>query len=432
MRPVWFRLAENKLGRRVTEKIKTIRSFYAVDSVQKQDKTTKLLAETVEFARAQLPYYRDAISSAVAGKVAKDPRYMEEIPVLSKETLIQLGEELIPRSVPREGLKRMKTGGSSGASAYVYYDQDAADWSSATTWFCRSLHESLWNNLHVHFACDFGEEPAGPPTFQQRLHRWALNRENVFTLRFDDQALERYLSTLKSMKPRIAASHPSTMYSIANRAEQLGGDWMGTMSVFESSGERLHDYQRAKISEVFGCPVVNRYGLAEAGVVAYQMDLDSSDMRVMSHLAHFKCEASGAVEDVCITTLRNRAMPLINYQPGDLARFRRDSSRELHISAIEGRIHDQFTVGGVTIMSHSLMDVLDHRVGGVKEFQVHRSRSTNHVKLLVVPERHLDSEAVENAVERYIGARLPVVVADASDLVRVGWRQKFKHLVDVD
>jgi phenylacetate-CoA ligase len=194
----------------------------------------------------------------------------------------------------------------------------------------------------------------------------------------------------------------------------------------------LHNYQRAKISDVFGCPVVNRYGLAEAGVVAYQMDLDGSDMRVMSHLAHFKCEASGAVEDVCITTLRNRAMPLINYQPGDLARFRRDSSGELHISAIEGRIHDQFTVGGVTVMSHSLMDVLDHRVGGVKEFQVHRSRSTNHVKLLVVPESQLDAQAVETVVERYIGARLPVVVADASDLVRVGWRQKFKHLVDVD
>jgi len=431
-RAAWFHLAERKSGRHVSPKVKILNAKYGVKPTNKAESSNNLLVQTLEHARANVNYYKNTISPFSISRVEADPRYMETIPVLTKERLIELGEKLVPEGTPREGLKRMKTGGSSGASAYVFYDQEAMDWSSATTWFCRRCHESRWNNLHLHFACDFGEEPVGKRSLQQRLHNWALNRENVFTLRFDEESLRSYLAKISRFRPQIVAAHPSTMYALACCAAKQHESCAGLFPVFESSGEMLLDYQRTKIQKVFSCRIINRYGLAEAGVMAYQLDADNPEMQPMDHLVHFHCQASGQPEQVCITTLRNKAMPLINYQPGDVARFRREESGKLVVSEIEGRIHDQFTIGTTTIMSHSLMDVLDHRVGGVKEFQVHRSRSSSEIKLLVVPETALDAISVEGAVERYVGARIPVVVATDSQLIRTGWRQKFRHLVDVE
>lgn len=432
LRPVLFRSAERKLNRHVTRKVYQIRKFHTSPKNQRNTEKSQLLVAALEFARAHVPYYKKTISAEWIAKVSKDFRYMELIPRLTKEKLIELNEKLIPEGAPRDQLKRMKTGGSSGASAYVFYDPEAVDWSSATTWFCRRHHESWWNNLHLHFACDFGEEPVGKRSLQQRLHSWALNRENVFTLRFEAESLRSYLTKITYFRPQIVAAHPSTMYALACCAEKQPESYARLFPVFESSGEMLHDYQRSKITKVFGCKVVNRYGLAEAGVVAYQLDADNPELQPMDHLVHFHCQASGQPEEVCITTLRNKAMPLINYQPGDVARFRREEDGQLVVSEIEGRIHDRFTIGATTIMSHSLMDVLDHRVGGVKEFQVHRSRSSNEIKLLVVPETALDAASVEAAVERYVGARIPVFVATDRELIRTGWRQKFRHLVDVE
>jgi len=92
-----------------------------------------------------------------------------------------------------------------------------------------------------------------------------------------------------------------------------------------SSGEMLYPAMRATISEVFGCPVYNRYGAAEVGRVA--AECKNGRLHVFSFNNHVEILNSdgsptlpGDVGRVVVTSLHNYAMPLIRYDIGDLAR----------------------------------------------------------------------------------------------------------------
>jgi phenylacetate-CoA ligase len=100
--------------------------------------------------------------------------------------------------------------------------------------------------------------------------------------------------------------------------------------IFESSGELLAEHQRATISRVFQCDIVNRYGLAEVGIVAYQTGQLNPRMLVLDPAAwpeialvdetnEFFSFHKGRLGELVLTATKNRMMPLIRYRTGDLA-----------------------------------------------------------------------------------------------------------------
>ena len=66
--------------------------------------------------------------------------------------------------------------------------------------------------------------------------------------------------------------HPSVGYSLANELHKY--ELSLKINYFESSGETLFDYQKEAIERHFKCKLINRYGLAEAGIIAYQFPND--------------------------------------------------------------------------------------------------------------------------------------------------------------
>jgi phenylacetate-CoA ligase len=78
----------------------------------------------------------------------------------------------------------------------------------------------------------------------------------------------------------------------------------------------LHDWQRAAIEQVFGCPVTNRYGCEEVSLIASECE--------RRHGLHVNADsvyteiASGESGKLLVTDLTNRAMPLVRYQIGDV------------------------------------------------------------------------------------------------------------------
>lgn len=437
LRPAAFRLAEFNSNRVVTRKANCIRRYYKSSSNRRNQIDLRNLIAVLRYAVENVPYYSKVISRSLIEKIESDPAYYMDLPILTKDIVNELGVKLLSARFDIKNLKKMKTGGSTGPSAFFYYDQEAADWSSATTWYCRSHHESFYHNRQLHFACDFGETQLSPYRDLRALGEYlATNRVNIFTMDFDEEHVDYYLKQICDKRPNLVHGHPSTMYAIAKRAsEKEGGNYKGLINYFESSGETLHHHQEELITRVFGCKVVNRYGLAEAGIVAYQTSISTPSMKLMSHLVypdHFVTEGE---HDFVFTTLRNFAMPLIRYNSQDIVLIRPDSlgAKNQFLDGVKGRIHDFVEIGTKRIPTHAVMDVLDHRVGGVHEFQLIKSRATGALVLRVVPaSESFDLALAQEKIAIYFGVPIPIELVPETGLIRTGFRNKFRHLVEVD
>jgi phenylacetate-CoA ligase len=219
------------------------------------------------------------------------------------------------------------------------------------------------------------------------------------------------------------------MYQIATYAHE-NNKLFKLFNYFESSGEVIYQYQKNAIERAFGCKVINRYGLAEAGIVAYQVDMRSDCMKIMDHLVYMESRDRSTESNVVITTLKNRAMPLIRYDTGDIALFQKNASL-LELKEIQGRVHDVIHLGDKAFMTHTLMDIIDHRIGGVLEWQVVNHLETQKTELLIVPIDRLDNNRVEELLLKYLHIKLPFRIVSFSELVRVGTREKFRHSVEL-
>ncbi|MGP2481151.1 hypothetical protein ACTUM2_15035, partial [Listeria monocytogenes] len=76
--------------------------------------------------------------------------------------------------------------------------------------------------------------------------------------------------------------------------------------------------------------------------------------------------------------------------------------------------------------THYVQDVLD-RVGGILEFQI--DLGVTPPRLLIVLEQGADQPTVEKKLREWWGEGMDIVFGTQQDIVRVGWRSKFRHVV---
>jgi phenylacetate-CoA ligase len=210
------------------------------------------------------------------------------------------------------------------------------------------------------------------------------------------------------------------MHAIARLVERRYGSGK-VFSIFESSGELLEPHVREDVARILRCRVVDRYGLAEFGIAAYEFA--DRGLEVLVSEVFPETAENG---ELVLTGLRNCLMPLIRYRTGDLAKLAEHDRRTI-LAEVVGRMHDVVTICGVERPTHHVMDVLQHRIGGVDEFQIDARTAPTILRIVTLPE----------ANHAEIAARIEQVWPDAfdvrfvrrEDLVLVGERAKFRHVV---
>jgi len=258
---------------------------------------------------------------------------------------------------------------------------------------------------------------------------FAMNRTNIFCDRLDEIGLQQIIQILNRRKSFLVHSHPSTMYALACYAKAQGGIHK-LFSIFESSGELLENYQRELIASVLQCSVIDRYGLAELGVTAYQLDGSKGALQVFES----ECWAESAaldgeapnLQELVFTGFQNHLMPLIRYRTGDLGQIKRNQSG-VFLENVIGRIHDQIPINGINHPTHYIQDILDHRVGGIQEFQI--DLRTLPPKLRIVTESSELTEQISQKINQLWGNAFKLEFVSHADLIRVGRHAKFRHVV---
>ncbi|WCP67274.1 hypothetical protein LYZ37_00680 [Vibrio tubiashii] len=423
-----YPIAEKLEKRNVTKKLREMECYYKLSFIERESILRKNLFNTLSFAKENVPYYRDLFKkvSFCPESINKDIKYLNDVPFLTKDIIREQGPRLL--SNPLEQIRHhvCKTGGSTGLSCFIYYDQYAADYSSAVTLFSRASIGNTKSKSELHFACRFlGEEQPDWPN-REDFKCFAMNRSNIFFSSLDEIGLDEIIRTLKNRRPHLIHAHPSTIYSLACYIERKHKS-MHLFDVFESSGELLEDYMRDKIQKVLCCKVINRYGLAELGVMAYQFE-GRSDMFVYDSEGYpesFRHDNNR--NELVFTGFRNRLMPLIRYRTGDLATVEKRPDG-FYLANVTGRIHDVVILNGKEFPTHHIQDVLDHRVGGIQEFQID-TRSAKPILRLVL-ELTANRDETKAKIEHYWPNAFDIQFVGHDDFIRVGHRSKFRHVVD--
>jgi len=423
-----YPLAEKHEKRQIREKVHALRRHYRQPFAQRLEQAKAALVDTLQFAGKEVPYYRElfAATGFNPDSVAHDVRYLQDLPLLTKDIIREQGERLYSRSLNDVRHHMCKTGGSTGLSCHIAYDQPAADWSAAVTLFARESAGNTKRRSELHFACRFPDmvDP-GWPTLED-FKCFAMNRSNIFFDRLDDVGLAEIWQTLKRRKPYMVHAHPSTIYALACYIEREFGS-AKSFEVFESSGELLEPYMRETISRCLGVRVVDRYGLAELGVMAYELYGNGNGLQVLDSEGWPEGHVNQSGEhELVFTGFHNRLMPLIRYTTGDLARVEQREDG-FYLADVTGRIHDIIHLDGVAYPTHTIQDMLDYRVGGIQEFQIDM-RGVQPI-MRIVPEPHAELAQIVSKIESYWPNAMKVEFVGHDDFIRVGHRAKFRHVV---
>jgi phenylacetate-CoA ligase len=279
-----------------------------------------------------------------------------------------------------------------------------------------------------HTDCHSGAELGfGDPPLLERMKLASMNRSVLRVNSFSDHDLLSSYNFLKNKRPYLLQAHPSTVSAIADLVRRKGFKPEKLFTVFEPTGETLFEKNVQLIENYLKCRVYNRYGNAEFGVVAHSTSSSSYRSLKVFERAFYVEEVKQS--NMIVTCFTNYGFPLIRYDTGDVATVEYEKDG-LFLKDILGRQHDIVEIDGKLYPTHFIMDYLDHKVGGVREFQILVSGS-NLPTLTIVPEQGADPDRIFKLIKSKWPSGLDVRMIDFSQIIRSGWRQKFRHIVKV-
>lgn len=422
--------AEKAAGRVITSKVKILRQEACLPFSERKRLALERLVSTLERAGSDVPYYRDLFRKhrIDPSKIRQDVRFLNDIPYLDKNILREQSKRLISEKHVETVVREQRTGGTTGPSAIVWYDQPSIDWTAAQNILMLEWGGKHRYNREAHLSTKFLMSPSQNAVREEKKKCFVLNRRNIYTADFSDESQRQLLTALRKAHARVVQGHPSSMFALARFLRKQGIRAEGLLDIFVSTGEMLRADQRALLEDIFGCQISNRYGACEFGVMAQERcsgpkgELMVSDSLVWPEVACV--DGDSEANELVFTGLRNPAMPLVRYRMGDLGHLEeRDDG--WWITKIVGRVHDTVMVNGQSYPTHYIQDILD-RCGDIIDFQIVAKGSIARELRLVTPDDQWP------AIEAAVKSTFPTVQIrriKPQELVFHGVRGKFSYIV---
>jgi phenylacetate-CoA ligase len=142
------------------------------------------------------------------------------------------------------------------------------------------------------------------------------------TMRIDDASIARFVQQWRHEQPDILYGHAHSIYVLATYLRRSGIDLRPRGIITTSM--MLLEPERRVIEAVFQCPVTNRYGCEEVGLIASECEQRrglhiNADHVLIEFLKEDGTQAQPGEEATIVATdLLNRGMPLIRYRLEDM------------------------------------------------------------------------------------------------------------------
>lgn len=336
------------------------------------------IAQSWAAATADIPYYESLVKSGAAPAQVRAWSDVAAIPPLTRQALQDAPDAFLRRSRPPASM--MITAGSTGtplrmgmggAERDLMRVVKLAEWQRLgytpgsrlfLIWGHSHLLGTGWRRQYLHVRRKLADAFLG----YRRVDAYRLNRADC----------EAHARTMLEFKPIGIIGYASVLdlfarYTTAYRARFRA---LGLRFVLSTAEAPPRPDTIPLIEDHFGCPVVEEYGGAEFGQVAFKSGPDA--FRVYGDLNFVECDEPAGADAgggaALVTSLYDRYLPLVRYRVGDLlARPQRLAHGHVaSFEAVAGRINDVIHLAdGEAIHSVAVFHCI-HQEPAVKNIQM--------------------------------------------------------------
>jgi len=410
----FFRIQERLLGRRTFAILKELEASQWWPRERIAALQLERLQQLVASAYAHSSYWRRLMDER--GIKPGDLQTVDDLrrfPLLEKATLRLRREEMVWRQEgPR--VKLVRTSGSTNEALQFYTS---------------SSREAAINAARIRghrwIGVDKGDKEVyfwGSPVelhAQDRIKRlrdWLVNEPLSDGFEITEERTARYIEDWKRWRPKCIFGYPNSFLLTVQMAEKVGIDLKDlrhrSVRVLCTTSEMLGEVNRKIISEAFGLPVYDSYGLREAALVGHECDrftMHTTDEQVILETIDPKTlKPTDGEGELVVTSLISPVMPIIRYRTGDIVTLSNEPcpcGRSLgRITISGGRIADfVVTRQGKWVAGYFLIYIC-RGVPGIVKFQAVQDR-VGEVRVSLVTDEQFPADGVER-VKAAVQARL--------------------------
>lgn len=327
------------------------------------------LVDTMRHAVLHVPFYRK-LGFAASQLQSQDD--LQRFPLLTKRTLQESASELIADGLDQRQLPSSRTSGSTGEPAQTYFDERS--WSLCR--FALKIRRTLAVAPPFFHRCLIVSEQTPDAAARYASARpfriGPAYQERVVSL-FED--LDVHRRVIREFRPDILYGFPSHLLELA-RAYELANEAPPAIRWIFTSSEVLTPIVRGRIEAAFHARVHDIYGCTEFKEVAWQCKHGSYHINSESVLVETPRLPGDAHGRIVLTTLCNRAMPLLRFDTGDLGAVAAPGvtcpcGRRLpQLEVISGRVGDMILLPSGRRFSPYVLETILETMPGLHQYRI--------------------------------------------------------------
>ncbi len=363
-------------------------------------------------AIVDVPYYSNLVANREAPRVISSWDDFQAIPVLTRQIVQDRSAEFVRRSGPPNGYT--STAGSTGTPLKIGMNQSCRDLMrivKLAAWldFGYSLDSHvflIWGHSHL-----LGTGWRGKLNhLKRKLADSVLGYSRVDAYNLSAASCEKYATELIRHRPLGIIGYASALDLFTRHTAEFREQFrkLSIRFVLATAEPMPKPDTHSLIEDHFGCPVVQEYGGADFGQVAFKKGLEP--FGVYSDIVYLECLDENSVSSqsgsAVLTTLYPRYTPWFRYETGDaiLGVTRLSHRHVTQFATLGGRQNDMIHFAdGTSIHSVAIFHCI-HQEKTVHSIQMLLTNDGIEILLAGPP-------AVDAAVERRIRTRLAQVYA---------------------
>ena len=333
------------------------------------------------------------------------PENWDEVPIMQKSDLqIPLAERL-SNGYTKKKVYVNKTSGSSGHPFIFAKDK----FCHALTW-AEIFDRFGWYGIDFHSSCQarfYGIPLDSVGYWKERFKDWLGKRYRFPIFDLSEEKMKQFLEHFRRKKFDHINGYTSSIVLFAKYVSAQGiilKNICPTLKHCIVTSEMLYDSDKELMEKAFGVPVINEYGASELDLIAFTNSHDEFVLNSETLYVEVVDEAGSPVPygepgRIVITSLYNKAHPMIRYDIGDTGIIHPHSTAKKPVlQKLIGRTNDVATLaGGKTVPGLTFYYVTKSVIeddGNVKEFVVEQT-ALDKFRIIYVSERELTAPEIE-------------------------------------
>ena len=410
----WFKISLQLNKFPINRAQKLVREIQDIPEEEFEDYVQNRRKAIVNYHLSNNSYYKNFFGD-------KEFLDWEEVPVMQKSDLQRPLQERLSKNYNKKNSYVGKTSGSSGHPFIFAKDRfcHAVTWAEFIDrykWININLNKSLQARFYG-IPLDFYGNLTERFKDQVSLRR----RFNVFDL--SEKKMEEFLIRFKKSEFDYINGYTSAILLFAKflkKRKIVLKQTCPSLKICIVTSEKLFENDKLLIEEAFGIPVVNEYGASEVGLIAFEnpngdwiVNAESLFIEILDENNHIL--PHGEEGRIVITSLYNKAHPMIRYDIGDTGTLAKNSTHKHPILLnLTGRTNDVArladgkVVPGLTFYYVTKSIIED--AGSIKEFLIVQT-ALDKFKIEYVSENEFTEVQVQkilSAIETFVGKNLHV------------------------